>query len=77
MDMSIGNYLQEPLADILMRGMRNRWLGPHRPDCLIGEDFTFIDFHNAAVGDRKLLPVPYGEGFSDRDLLPVIDRSTR
>lgn len=72
MDMSIGNYLNEPLKDILMRGMRNKWLGPHRPDCLIGEDFEFIKFHNDAVGDRKLLPVPYGEGFSDKDLLPVV-----
>ena len=72
MDMSIGNYLKEPLKDILMRGMKNKWLGPHRPDCLIGEDFEFIKFHNDAVGDRELLPVPYGEGFSDRDLLPVV-----
>lgn len=73
MDMSIGNYLKEPLKDILMKGMKNRWLGPHRPDCLIGEDFEFIKFHNDAVGDRKLLPVPYGEGFSDKDLLPMVN----
>lgn len=72
MDMSIGNYLTEPLDQILMRGMKNRWLGPHRPDCLIGEDFEFIDFHNTAVGDRKLLPVPYGEGFSDDDLVESV-----
>lgn len=73
MDMSIGNYLDTPLSEILMRGMKNKWLGPHRPDCLIGEDFEFIDFHNEKVGDRKLLPVPYGEGFSDKDLLPVLN----
>jgi MoaA/NifB/PqqE/SkfB family radical SAM enzyme len=73
MDMSIGNYLKEPLKDILMKGMKNKWLGPHRPDCLIGEDFEFIKFHNDSVGDRKLLPVPYGEGFSDRDLLPMVN----
>jgi len=72
MDMSIGNYLQTPLKDILARGMRNKWLGPYRPDCLIGEDTEFINFHNEKVGDRKLLPVPYGEGFSDADLLPVV-----
>jgi MoaA/NifB/PqqE/SkfB family radical SAM enzyme len=73
MDMSIGNYLDSPLSEILMRGMKNKWLGPHRPDCLIGEDFEFIDFHNEKVGDRKLLPVPYGEGFSDKDILPVLN----
>jgi MoaA/NifB/PqqE/SkfB family radical SAM enzyme len=72
MDMSIGNYLKEPLKVILERGMRNKWLGPHRPDCLIGEDREFIKFHNDTVGDRVLLPVPYGEGFSDADLLPMI-----
>lgn len=72
MDMSIGNYLHEPLKNILERGMRNKWLGPHRPDCLIGEDREFIKFHNDKVGDRKLLPVPYGEGFSDADLLPEV-----
>ena len=32
-----------------------------------------IDFHNEKVGDRKLLPVPYGEGFSDKDILPVLN----
>jgi MoaA/NifB/PqqE/SkfB family radical SAM enzyme len=73
MDMSIGNYLKEPLSEILMKGMKNKWLGPHRPDCLIGEDFEFIKFHNDSVGDRKLLPVPYGEGFSDKDLLPLVN----
>ena len=39
----------------------------------LSEDFKFIDFHNGKVGDRKLLPVPYGEGFSDADLMPVLD----
>jgi MoaA/NifB/PqqE/SkfB family radical SAM enzyme len=73
MDMSIGNYLDKPLSEILMRGMKNKWLGPHRPDCLIGEDFEFIDFHNKKVGDRKLLPVPFGEGFSEADLMPILD----
>jgi MoaA/NifB/PqqE/SkfB family radical SAM enzyme len=72
MDMSIGNYLHEPLKDILMRGMRNKWLGPHRPDCLIGEDQEFIKFHNDRVGNRIQLPVPYGEGFSDADIIPEI-----
>jgi MoaA/NifB/PqqE/SkfB family radical SAM enzyme len=72
MDMSIGNYLDEPLQKILERGMQNKWLGPHRPDCLIGEDSEFIKFHGDRVGSRVVLPVPYGEGFSDADLLPVI-----
>jgi MoaA/NifB/PqqE/SkfB family radical SAM enzyme len=67
MDLSIGNVTKEPLKDILERGMRNRWLGPYRDECIIGENFEFIDFHNKAVEDHlKLspyLPVPYDKGF--------------
>ncbi|MBI2448545.1 radical SAM protein [Candidatus Microgenomates bacterium] len=69
MDMSIGNVLREPLATILDRGMRNKFLGPHRKDCLIGEDAEFIERHNQAVEGRVQLPAPYGEGFSDKDLI--------
>ena len=74
MDWSIGNILHEPLAAVLDRGMRNRWLGPQRNDCLIGEDLEFIQIHNSKVASRKAagiydLPVPYGEGFCDADLL--------
>jgi len=74
MDWSIGNILDEPLAVVLDRGMRNRWLGPQRNDCLIGEDLEFIQIHNSKVAERKAagvydLPVPYGEGFSDADLI--------
>ena len=74
MDWSIGNILDEPLAAVLDRGMRNKWLGPQRNDCLIGEDLQFIQIHNAKVAERKAngnyhLPVPYGEGFSDADLI--------
>jgi len=76
MDWSIGNILHEPLAAVLDRGMRNRWLGPQRNDCLIGEDLDFIQIHNARVAERKAqgnydLPVPYGAGFSDADLIPA------
>ena len=76
MDWSIGNILDEPLATVLDRGMRNRWLGPQRNDCLIGEDLQFIQLHNSKVAERKAqgnydLPVPYGAGFSDADLIPV------
>ena len=75
MDWSIGNILHEPLGLILDRGMRNRLLGPHRKDCLIGEDREFMARHTQVVEERKargevLLPVPYGEGFSDADLIP-------
>jgi MoaA/NifB/PqqE/SkfB family radical SAM enzyme len=71
MDFSIGNVLHEPLQVILERGMRNRWLGPNRDDCLIGENQQFIQLHTEKARGRTLLPVPYGEGFSDADLIPA------
>jgi MoaA/NifB/PqqE/SkfB family radical SAM enzyme len=68
MDLSIGNVTKEPLKDILSRGMMNKWLGPYRDECIIGENFDFIDFHNKAVEDHlkisPYLPVPYESGFA-------------
>ena len=68
MDLSIGNILKESLATVLDRGMRNKWLGPYRDECIIGEHKGFIKFHNQAVEDylkvSPLLPVPYEHGFA-------------
>ena len=67
MDLSIGNIMHEPLGDVLDRGMKNKWLGPYRDECLIGENMEFITFHNDAVADHlketPYLPVPYDKGF--------------
>jgi MoaA/NifB/PqqE/SkfB family radical SAM enzyme len=68
MDLSIGNVMKMPLADILDRGLRSKWLGPYRDECILGENFDFIKFHNETVAkhlknDSLLLPVPYEKGF--------------
>ena len=67
MDLSIGNLKDLPLAEILGRGMRNKWLGPYRDECIIGEHPEFIKFHNDVVSKHldtnPLLPVPYEDGF--------------
>ncbi|MCX7946512.1 MAG: radical SAM protein [Hydrogenophilus sp.] len=68
-DFSLGNLRETSLAEILARGMRNPWLGPYRPDCLIGEDEEFMRRHVAETRKRVLLPVPWGEGFRDGQLL--------
>tara|TARA_B100001093_G_scaffold508483_1_gene570790 strand:+ start:206 stop:1324 length:1119 start_codon:yes stop_codon:yes gene_type:complete len=68
-DFSLGNLRKTPLKEVLDRGMRNKWLGPHRPDCLIGEDPSFIKKHQEITKNYTHLPVPYGEGFSDDDKL--------
>jgi AdoMet-dependent heme synthase len=67
MDLSIGNVMNTPLSEILDRGMKNKWLGPYRDECIIGENFDFIKFHNDTVAthlkNSPLLPVPYENGF--------------
>ena len=68
-DFSLGNIKETSLKEVLDRGMRNPWLGPHRPDCLIGEDQKFIDLHTRVTAKYKQLPVPYGEGFADNQSL--------
>ena len=73
MDLSIGNVTKEPLSDILSRGMLNKWLGPYRDECIIGENLEFIQFHNQSVEnhmkDSPYLPVPYEKGFGLTDSL--------
>ena len=68
MDLSIGNVMDMPLSDILDRGMQDKWLGPYRDECIIGENYDFIKFHNDTVTDHlkesPLLPVPYEKGFA-------------
>lgn len=68
-DFSLGNLRETPLKEILARGMRNPWLGPYRPDCLIGEDQKFIQLHTERTKAVPHLPVPWGQGFSDHDSL--------
>lgn len=68
-DFSLGNLRETSLKEILARGMRNPWLGPHRPDCIIGEDPKFIQIHTEKTRDAKFLPLPWGQGFSDNDSL--------
>jgi MoaA/NifB/PqqE/SkfB family radical SAM enzyme len=68
-DMSLGNLRETSLKEILARGMRNPWLGPHRPDCIIGEDQKFIKLHADKTSGAKNLPIPWGKGFSDSDTL--------
>jgi MoaA/NifB/PqqE/SkfB family radical SAM enzyme len=66
-DFSIGNLRETPLKEVLARGMRNPWLGPYRPDCLIGEDPKFIAIHAEKTHGVSFLPVPWGKGFSEAD----------
>ena len=64
---SLGNFFEEPLKNIVRRGMNIKYFGEHVDTCLIAEDRDFI---NKYVVDRiygKPLPVPYSEVFTDED----------
>lgn len=68
-DFSLGNLRQTSLKEILARGMNNPWLGPYRPDCIIGEDPKFIRIHTERTRGATHLPLPWGQGFSNTDQL--------
>jgi MoaA/NifB/PqqE/SkfB family radical SAM enzyme len=65
---SLGNFFDEPLKDIVQRGMNIKCFGNHIDTCLIAEDREFI---NKYVVDRiygKPLPVPCSEVFTSEDM---------
>jgi MoaA/NifB/PqqE/SkfB family radical SAM enzyme len=64
---SMGNVLDEPLADILQRGWRVRYFRDYHPRCLSGEDRAFIERFMGLAMNRKG-PVPFAEAFKEEDL---------
>ena len=50
---SIGNVFEEPLKDILERGMNIKYFGKYVDTCLIAEDRKFIDKYNASGRTRS------------------------
>jgi len=66
---SIGNVFEEPLKDIVERGLKIKHFGEHRDTCLIAEDREFIKKYivNGIYG--KSLPVPYDEVFGKEDFI--------
>ncbi|MCE5301475.1 MAG: radical SAM protein [Planctomycetaceae bacterium] len=66
---SLGNFFQEPLKDILERGMKIKYFGKHVDTCLIAEDKEFIEKYIDGRTYGKPLPVPYQEVFFKEDFL--------
>ena len=64
---TLGNFFDEPLKDIIERGMRIRYFGKHIDTCLIGENRFFIDKYVVNRIYGKPTPVPVSEVFSDED----------
>lgn len=64
---SFGNVLQEPLKDILQRGLDIKFFGEHVDTCLIAEDRVFIHDYIAKKVYNKSLPVDWSDVFTDAD----------
>lgn len=64
---SIGNVFNEPLADIIRRGLDIKYFGEHVDTCLIAEDRAFITSYVAEKIYNRPVPVPCTEVFTDKD----------
>jgi MoaA/NifB/PqqE/SkfB family radical SAM enzyme len=64
---SIGNVFEEPLKDIIQRGLNIKYFGEHVDTCLIAEDRDFINKYVVNRIYNKPLPVPCSEVFTDED----------
>jgi len=67
MHISLGNVFEEPLKDIIQRGLDIKWFGEHVDTCLIAEDRDFIEKYIVGRVYNKPLPVPYTEVFTEKD----------
>jgi MoaA/NifB/PqqE/SkfB family radical SAM enzyme len=64
---SIGNVFEEPLKDIIQRGLNIKYFGEYVDTCLIAEDRGFInEYIVKRIYDRRL-PVPCSEVFTPND----------
>ncbi len=66
---SLGNFFEEPLKDIIERGMKIKYFGAHVDTCLIAEDRDFIEEVEAKRIYGKPVPVPYGQVFKEDDYI--------
>lgn len=64
---SIGNVFEEPLKNIIQRGLDIKYFGERVDTCLIAEDRDFIDKYVVKKIYGKPLPVPCSEVFTDGD----------
>lgn len=66
---TLGNFFEEPLKDIIERGMKIKYFSKYVDTCLIAEDRKFINEIEAKKIYGKPPPVPYSEVFTDEDFI--------
>lgn len=64
---SIGNVFEEPLKDIIQRGLDIKYFGEYVDTCTVAEDRNFIDNYLVKKIYGKPLPVPCSEVFTEKD----------
>lgn len=64
---SIGNVFEEPLRDIVERGLKIKCFGEHVDTCLIAEDRDFINKYIVNRVYNQPLPVHYSKVFTEED----------
>ena len=65
---SLGNIFEEPLKDIINRGLRIKHFHDYTPICLSGEDRNFINKYMTKFYGKPL-PVSWKEVFADDDFI--------
>ena len=68
MHIGLGNIFEEPLKDIMQRGLTIKHFANKNPKCLSGEDKEFIKDHMSKFYNRAL-PVDYKEIFVEDDFI--------
>jgi MoaA/NifB/PqqE/SkfB family radical SAM enzyme len=63
---SLGNFFEEPLKDIIARGMKIKHFSRYQDTCLIAIDRNFIEKYETRI-QGKTLPVPWREVFPPED----------
>jgi hypothetical protein len=65
---SLGNIFEQPLREIIQRGLNIKWFGEHMGICPIAHDRHFIEKYIAGRVYDKPQPVPCSEVFTEEDV---------
>ena len=65
---SLGNIFEEPLKDIIERGLSIKHFHSYNPLCLSGEDRNFINNYMSRFYGKSL-PISWKEAFTDEDFI--------
>ncbi len=65
---SLGNFFQESLKNIIERGMRIKWFREYHQECIMGENAEFIKLITDKIKGRPL-PISYQEVFKPEDFI--------